>query len=547
MRTGYSGYLVIATMALVATMIMPLEYVQAQTESLLVKFTAKAWKDTTVLKIENNADNIYDIGLIWFTLEKGVIKSFKTVNGWRGEMGADQKTVQFRTDTAPIKPGKALSFGIKTDQKAPVFKWIILDEAGDELGTGVFDLAKFEQMQKETQPTTNGDTKSDEKQDNSQPDKTDNSQSTVIESKPNIPAAIELKSNTITAGRAVKVMGEGFVANAKLKVLLDGKPIQNIKSNSKGELKGRIIIPADTFGGTHQISIVDGKGRGASASITINEKITVVPFAVRMEQQDYKPGELVKIMGEAAVGMAVQVSVKNPTGLEILAIASSVNKEAKYTVFIPLSESATPGTYDVIVVQESRTVSTTFTVQSLAGSTISLVTDKLEYKQGENVKVSGKTRPNSDVNIRITAPDGSEVFSKALRADSTGSYEVFVPISSSLPVGQYSAIATLEGEEISISFVVVRGSVTLTVATEKEQYRNGELVRISGKGRPGEAVSITIKPPLKDAILMATITKADGAYSSLWLVAAGTDRGIYKVFAEQGEMRAETAFMISSS
>jgi len=539
MHVCRSRYLAVVTMALVATMILPSSYAQSENpESLLVKITAKTWKTITVVKIENSKDNIYSIKLIWLTLENGVIQSFKATSGWSAETASNPNTIQFRTDTNPIQPGESVRFGIKSDQKSPIFKWIILDEDGDEIGSGILDVAK-EMQEKPTTKDSNGkpqETPKDEKP------ASDGEKPNVI----TVPPAIQILPEVVEPGRVVRISGEGFTPNSKMTVLFDGKQITGLNIGVDGTLRDRVLIPKEAVNGAHQISVSDAAGRAANISITVKIEEKRVELIVKTEQQSYKQGELVKITGTGRAGAAVQLTVNNPAGIAILSSAVSVDKDGKYSAFIPLSEDATPGDYEIIAFQEARTVKSSFKVLTISGFQMSVVTDKFEYQQGENVKVSGKASPNKDVNVKVFAPDGSEVFNSVVKADSNGSYEVLMSVSPTSVLGKYSAVVKVDNEEISITFTIVQGSVTLTIQTDKEEYRDGELVRISGKGKANDKVSIIIKTPREDLIKMSTNTKADGSYSALWLVPSAAKTGPYRLYAEQGEARAETVFVVSS-
>ena len=546
MHVSRPRYLVIATMALVATMVLPLSYAQLESsESLLVKVTAKSWKTISVVKIENSKDNIYSINLVWLTLQNGVIQSFKSIDGWSTETASNPNTVQFRTDSKPIQPGESVRFGIKSDQINPIFKWIILDEDGDELGSGILDVAK--QIQENTQSSTsNGKPQETNPKPEDNPATDGNGQEGQEVPQPSVPPVIYILPEVAKPGFVIRITGEGFTPNSKLNVLFDGRSITRLDVSADGTLRDRVTIPKDTVNGAHQISVSDTTGRAANIPLTIKEDERIVQLTVTTEQQSYRQGQLVKIAGTGKAGAAVQLTANNPVGIAILSLAVPVDSIGKYSAFIPLSEDATPGNYEIVAFQDAKSVKTSFKVETISGQQISVVTDKPEYKQGENVKISGKTSPNKDVNVKVFAPDSSEVFGNVVRSDSNGGYEISMPVSPTSALGKYSAVVKVDNEEIAITFAVIQGSVVLTIQTDKEEYREGELVRISGKGKANERVSIQIKTPREELIPMSTNTKSDGSFSALWLVPATAKNGTYRLLVEQGDARAETLFVVST-
>ena len=543
MRLRYSRYLTIGTIALVATMVLPLSYAQLSDEfnNGLIKITAKSWKTITVVKVENSRDNIYNVKLVWLTLQNGVIQSYKAQSGWNPETAANPNTIQFRTDNSPIIPGESTRFGIKSDQTSPIFKWIVLDEDGDELGSGILDVSKAIQTQEKSGSGSDGRAKETPK--NGKPESTNEKPQQPI---PSIKPAIAIIPDTVRAGLVVRLAGEGFTPDSKITVLFDGKPITKLSTASDGTIRDRILIPKDVVAGSHQISVSDDAGRAANISITAKQEERLVALTVKTQQASYKQGELVQITGTGKAGAAVQLTVINPAGIAIFSSAVPVDKEGKFSAFIPLSEDVTTGDYEVAVLQEAKTVKATFKVLTISGFEISVTTDKFEYKQGESVKISGKASPNKDVNVKVLGPDGSEVFANTVKADNSGNYEVSMVVSGTSALGKYAAVVRVGDEEIAITFSVVRGSVAITIQTDKEEYKDGELVRISGKGKANDKVSITIEMPDKTSIKMTTNTKEDGSYSALWLVPATAKNGQYHLIAQQGETIAETIFVVFS-
>ncbi|MFQ5970020.1 MAG: hypothetical protein ACE5J2_05965 [Nitrososphaerales archaeon] len=535
MRLRYSSYLTIATIGLVATMVLPLSYAQLSDEfsNGLIKITAKSWKTITVVKVENSRDNIYDVKLVWLTLQNGLIRSYKAQSGWNAETAGNPDTIQFRTDNNPTIPGESTRFGIKSDQTSPIFKWIVLDEDGDELGSGILDVSRTIQSQEES-PSSSNTTEETAKNEESQ------------RPTPSIKPAIAIIPDTVRAGLVVRLAGEGFMPDSKITVLFDGKPITKLDTASDGTIRNRILIPKDVVSGAHQISVSDASGRAANISVAVKQVDRVAPLTVMTQQATYKQGELVQIIGTGKAGAAVQLTVINPAGIEIFSSAVPVDKDGKFSAFIPLSEDLTTGDYEVAVLQEGKTVKATFKVLTISGFELSVTTDKFEYKQGESVNISGEAPPNKDVNVKVLAPDGSEVFVNTVKVDDSGNYEVSMVVSGTSVLGKYAAVVRVGDEEIAITFAVVRGSVALTIQTDRQEYKDGELVRISGMGKANDKVSITIEMPGKTSIKMTTNSKENGSYSALWLVPATAKNGQYHLIAQQGETIAEAIFVVFS-
>ncbi len=556
--------LVILTLGLVASLVVPPAYAQPADTSPLVAVTGMIWKGAAVVKIDNNPDNIYEIKLVWLTLQNGAIDSFQPMDGWSAEIGSSSNTIQFRAETDPILPGESVKFGIKSDQSAPIFKWIILDDNGDELGSGMLDVAKSsEELGKKEEALA----KKEEELRKKEQELLKKEQDLLKLEKrlaqlekllkqgqeekekppvPNVPPKIRIKPDVVEPGKPVKIIGQGFTPNSKLTVLLDGNQLARLNINSDGIVKARILLPDQTVKGAHQISASDAEGRAANISLQVEIDVTIVPLTAGVEKQAYTPGELVKITGTAGPGTAVQLKVQNPTGLTILSIAVPVDKDGKYAAFIPLSSDATAGQYQILVTQEDQKFETSYSVQTVGIFDLTVITDKFEYYRGENVIVSGKTLPNKEVVVSIFGPDGTELKNSAVVADNTGSYSVSMPVQQKFPLGEYSAVVRLGNETISIAFSVVPGSVALSIRTDKETYGAGELVRISGKGKANDKIDLIIKLPTVDEVKMSAITKDDGTYTAIWLVSSVAKPGRYVITAQQGDETVTTAFVVTT-
>jgi 5-hydroxyisourate hydrolase-like protein (transthyretin family) len=548
-----SRYSAIGLVVLVSTMALPLSHAELGVDNGLIKLTANSWKKISVVKVENSRDNIYSVKLVWLTLQNGVIESYKSPEGWVAERSStNPNSIQFRTETGVITPGESARFGFKSDQENPIFQWIVIDEEGDELGSGTLDVkAMKEQAAKEAEAAKASSVeKSNDGKDssNSTPQQPSTNGSSNGD-KPIVPTknpAIAVQADEIRPGVYVRLLGEGFMPDSRMTVLFDGKLIATLRTAPDGTVRDRVKIPSDAVDGAHQIAVSDNTGRAANLPVTVTIKQELFPFIVATEKESYKRGELVKIAGTGKPSAAVSLRAADPSGNSIFTSAVPVGTDAKYTALIPLSETAMTGEYTVFALQEGRTLTIKFKVLTEEGTQLSILTDKFEYMQGESVVISGQGPSNKDVNIRVLDPNGNELFTTTIKSDETGSFAATMIMPQAAVLGKYSVVVKAGNEEIALNFSVIRGSIALTLQTDKNEYRDGELVRISGKGKPNDRVKITILTPKEDRIPMSANTKEDGTYSALWLIQKTAAPGNYEVIAEQGESRIEAFFAVSS-
>lgn len=538
MRVFSSKYRTIVMIVLVAMMTIPTSYAQFDIiDNALVKITAKSWKTITVVKVENSEDNIYDVRLVQLTLQNGVVKSYKAEDGWISEALSNPNTIQFSADTNLINPGESSRFGIKSDQSKPIFHWIIIDEEGDELGSGTLDVIKALKEAAKASLTDDVNTG----QGNSIPPTTNSKDETKF---PDINPAIAVVADIIRPDKYVRLLGEGFMPDSRITVLFDGKLIDTLNTTSDGIIKDRIKIPKDAVDGSHQVSVSDSSGRAANISITVVVNEVVIPFTVTTEKEIYKLGDLVKISGYARANTAVSLETIDPAGNSIYSSAVPVDNDGKYVAFIQLGLTAVTGNYNISAMQEERVITTSYKVFTETGYQISIITDKFEYKQGESVIISGQASPTKKINIQVLNPDTTEIFITDENSDSNGKFKTIMILSDDAQEGKYSIITNIDDDEIVLTFSVVKGSLSISIQTDKNEYREGELVRISGKGKPNDKVSITIITPKEANIPMNVNTEEDGTYNALWKIQRTTAHGNYQIIVQQGDSRAEIFFTV---
>ncbi|NMJ86760.1 MAG: hypothetical protein EX285_02800 [Thaumarchaeota archaeon] len=538
MHVVSSKHRIIVMIVLVVMMTIPTSYAQFDIiDNALVKITAKSWKTITVVKVENSEDNIYDVRLVRLTLQNGVVKSYKAEDGWISEALSNPNTIQFSADTNLINPGESSRFGIKSDQSKPIFHWIIIDEEGDELGSGTLDVIKALKEAAKASLTDDVNTG----QGNSIPPTTNSKDETKF---PDINPAIAVEANIIRPDKYVRLLGEGFMPDSRITVLFDGKLIDTLNTTSDGIIKDRIKIPKDAVDGSHQVSVSDSSGRAANISIIVVVDEVVIPFTVITEKEIYKLGDLVEISGYARANTAVSLETIDPAGNSIYSSAVPVDNDGKYVAFIQLGLTAVTGKYNLSATQEGMVVTTSYNVFTETGYQMSIITDKFEYKQGESVIISGQSPPTKKINIQVLNPDTTEIFITDENSDNNGKFKTIMILPDDAQEGKYSIIANTDDYEIVLTFSVVKGSLSISVQTDKNEYSDRELVRISGKGKPNDKVSITIITPKEGNIPMNVNTEEDGTYNALWLIQTTSARGNYQIVVQQGDSRAETFFTV---
>ncbi|MGI0019903.1 MAG: hypothetical protein ACREAY_05490 [Nitrososphaera sp.] len=186
-------------------------------------------------------------------------------------------------------------------------------------------------------------------------------------------------------------------------------------------------------------------------------------------------------------------------------------------------------------------------IPAFGQSGFAVKTDKLSYRTGETVSISGDvgTVSGQQLQIEIFNSENQLYLSDRIPVSPDGSFRHSFAIQGPLGIpGPYGVVASY-GETFSqIQFGVEAG--VISVATDRRLYAPGQVVTVNGTAGSAGEVSIAVTGPGGDELVRDQAQVKDGSFT--YLLAAGklADMGNYRIVASSEGLSAETQFTVAA-
>lgn len=166
--------------------------------------------------------------------------------------------------------------------------------------------------------------------------------------------------------------------------------------------------------------------------------------------------------------------------------------------------------------------------------------DKYEYLPGETVKiiVTG-AEPQKMAQVQFL-DDSFILLNNEAWSDSTGTIMYGLKLSNALPSGTYEirlvSDTVTESQQIRVRAPSSTdnsstASISFTVQTGKSIYHSGEIIDVSGIGKPNTSVTATLTSPAGKVYTANTSTQSDGTYILFYSPSQPYDHGKWYVTA----------------
>ncbi len=161
------------------------------------------------------------------------------------------------------------------------------------------------------------------------------------------------------------------------------------------------------------------------------------------------------------------------------------------------------------------------------------------------------------VKIDLISYSGELISSRIPYSDSTGNLFHLIHLPSFLSAGTYKVQASYNGQitfqSISISDSIVQTSdsqptvVTqaFSVNLDKESYKPGEIIRISGFGQATESVSLKVKDPDGNITSAHSSSAFDGGYTMIYILSSDAENGDWKMTIKIADAEESIAFQVA--
>jgi len=338
-----------------------------------------------------------------------------------------------------------------------------------------------------------------------------------------------------------------------------------------------------------------------------------LPIVVTTDKSSYSDGETIIISGEVSdllSGYAVTLQVIDPNGDLIILQQLDVGADKMFSTELTAGGSLweDSGTYTITVLYgtSARTAETTFYFQisqqpsdcgpyqifqngqcvDIGFITITVSTDRLSYKEGDIIRISGKVSDileNFAVSLQVVSPQGLRVTVQQLDVSYSGSFST--ELTAGGPLWEDSGTYTIKvlyargdiSAETEFYFqssqqpsdcgpnqvfqlglcqdIGDSGPQAFTIDTDQPSYDDGDTIRISGNvgtvsaSYPDQPVSIiVIGPDGKTVAIAQTIPSSNGSFSHILIVGGSMQiSGVYEVTATYGTQKSTTTFSFESS
>jgi hypothetical protein len=209
---------------------------------------------------------------------------------------------------------------------------------------------------------------------------------------------------------------------------------------------------------------------------------------------------------------------------QIAAMQQETEKETQ----APSEQESTPG-------EVSEQQPTDFTVKSLTAST-----NRVEYKLGDVVVISGKTDPNVPVAIQVIHEKNNVVFNTTINSDPAGVYRIEYKVQTDAPMGWYNAKVSSGDKGSTLVFRVIdthkisakSESGTVTIGVVSTSYSRGDYISVTGEAPPKSKVILTITPASGNESSATVWTDSDGKYQKLFQLTLDASAGDWTISAK---------------
>ena len=175
-------------------------------------------------------------------------------------------------------------------------------------------------------------------------------------------------------------------------------------------------------------------------------------------------------------------------------------------------------------------------------SIFGITLDQKIYSADDTIHVTAQgVAAQKPVKIDLISYSGELISSRIPYSDSTGTLIHLIQLPSFLSEGTYKVEASYNGQttfqSLSISDSIVQTSdsqptvVTqaFSVNLDKESYKPGETIRVSGFGQATESVSLKVTDPDGNITSAHSNSGFDGAYTMIYILSSNAENGDWKM------------------
>ncbi len=513
-------------------------------DSKFVTVTATNTGGQTMISVSNSANNTGNI--VSFILQingTGTFKSFNIQNDWTG-VKTSPTTLAFSA-VEPLQPGTTTSFGIKTDQQAPIIDWKTSDGESGQIGI----------PQTGTNPGGQNNQQLGNSPGNSQnPGETTN----TVTPPPSISKGILDTSTfriipaTPAPNSHIRVVGFSFSAQANLDLYVGNDKIDSFSADNNGNFVTTVLLPASEQPGSTNFILKDQQNNQKSFSTNIKTPSArsggpATNISLTLDVNPiYHRGDTNSINGTDNPGSTVTLTLLDTKGNPITTSVVQADKNGNYAMkdVVPIDRDF--GQYSVTASDGKTQVTKQYNI--VTTHNISIIPSSTRYEPGQTVIINGTSISNQIVHFVITDPTNQPIYSKDANVSSAGTVSISYKLEDSAIKGTYTVTVTQGTDLVTQLFGVGQDvSQPITATLDKISYQNTDKPIISVTGPSASTLNLIIVDPSDTQKFADIINLGSGGQATYSFNLTSYTPGIYAAVVSHAEEKVEQPFAVGLS
>jgi len=493
----------------------------------VISVNADGYENTIIIEFENESTSKIKTIKVWPGGEV-VFTSFKSEPGWGGGKYSDSKLLIF-TATNTLNPGELVKFGLVTDKKINAINWKALDRDDNDIDKGKISIQVISE--------TSSDLIEEESKEVEQAKETGGE---LYGTKRFIPEQIR-------AGSDIRLVGDGFGSEKKLKLYLDSTILKSVKTDKQGNFLTTVSISNAYNVGSSEFIIKDEFENIQTTSVNIKEsknrflktsnfEINSIPTEIRYE-------ETLTISGSAYPQSAIIIAFENNERVLEKTRVISANTNGEWVFEEMIERTNDLGEKFVIFKNNNNKTTKNLTIKS--DYLIQISTSAVRYNAGETVTITGTVEPNNDTTIWIKDQDKKIKHYNVFTSNADGSLNYEFVADDTFSSGTYTVIVKQEDGSDATLFGIGQYPVTVLVALmEKTNFELNSKAILSIVSPALSKLTISILDSNDNIKMTDSITASSIGKNRYAIDLDGFDSGIYRAVISSTNIQDSVKFSI---
>ena len=352
----------------------------------------------------------------------------------------------------------------------------------------------------------------------------------------------------IRAGSDIRLAGNGFNVEEKLKLYLDATILKSVKTDEQGNFLTTISIPDTHNIGTAEFIIKDESGNFQNTSINIEEQknrfLKTTEFEVNNIPTEISYDEMLTFSGSAYPQSAVIISFENTERLleKTRVVTSNSNGEWNFEEMINRGDI----TGEKVVIFKNKQDRTAKNLIVKSDSTIEISVSAIRYNAGETISIIGNSESNTNTTIWIKDQNDDIILYDIFRTGGTGELNYQFVVDDRFSSGTYSAIIKQDGggSDATLFGIEQYPSITIIALMDNANFPLDSKAIINIIGPESTKLAITILDSNDNVKLIDSVTTTSSGKAKHAIDLVGLSSGIYRAAVSSTGIQDTTKFSI---